>query len=85
MKFSGENIICFAQKTPIKVQIFRFLSALMKVHAIPHAILETARSVLVQILHHCSELLKINTMYFCSSNLVYFVQKEPIRKKFSDF
>ena len=34
--------------------IFRLLSALMKVHPIPHAIFETTRSGFIQILHHCS-------------------------------
>ena len=38
----------FGQKEPIKVQIFRFLSALMKVHPIPHASFETTRSRLIQ-------------------------------------
>ena len=44
----------FGQKEPIKVQIFKFLSALMKVHPIPHANFETTRSRFIQILHHCS-------------------------------
>ena len=34
----------FGQKEPMKVQIFKFLSALMKVHSIPHASFETTRS-----------------------------------------
>ena len=34
--------------------IFRLLSALMKVHPIPHAIFETARSGFIKISHHCS-------------------------------
>ena len=40
------------QKEPIKVQIFRLLSSPVQVHPIPHAILETPRSI--QILHHYS-------------------------------
>ena len=39
----------------------------------------------IQILHHCSVSWKRTPLYFCSSNLVYFGQKEPIEKKFSDF
>ena len=35
-------------------QFFRLLSALMKVHPIPHGIFETARSRFIQILHRCS-------------------------------
>ena len=85
MKFSSWNIICFGQKEPIKVQFFRLLSALMKVHPIPHAIFETTRSGFIQILHHCSVSWKITPLYFCSSNLVYFGQKEPIENKRSGF
>ena len=44
----------FGQKEPMKVQIFEFLSALMKVHPIPHASFETKRSRFTQILHLCS-------------------------------
>ena len=80
LKFSGWNIICFGQKESIKVQIFRFLSALMKVHPIPHAIFETTRSGFIQILHHCSVSWKITPLYFFSSNL-YTLDK----KQFSDF
>ena len=44
----------FGQKELIKVQTFKFLSALMKVHLTPHASFETTRSSYIQILHHCS-------------------------------
>ena len=85
MKFSSWNIICFGQKDPIKVQCFRLLSALMKVHPMPHDVFETTRSVFVQILHHCSVSWNISLLYFCSSNLVYFGRKELIKKKFLEF
>ena len=85
MKFYRWNIICFGQKEPIKVQFFRLLSSLMKVDPIPHAIVETTKSGFIQMLHQCSVSLKINPLYFCSSNLVCFGQKEPIEKKSSDF
>ena len=75
----------FGQKEPIKVQFFRFLRALMKVHLILYAVFETARSGFIQIWHHCSVSWKITPLYFCSSNLAYFGQKEPIEKKVSDF
>ena len=71
-------------KKPSKCN-FSDLNALMKVHPIPHAIFETTRSGFIQILHHFSVSWKITPRYFCSSNLVYFGQKEPIEKKFSDF
>ena len=53
----------FGQKEPIKVQIFKFLSALMKVHPVPHASFETTRSRFTQILHLCS-------LYFLSQTLI---------------
>ena len=85
MKSSSWNIICFGQKEPNKVQFSRLLSALMKVHPISHAIFETTRSGFIQILHHCLVSWKITSLYFCRSNLVYFGQKEPIKKEFSGF
>ena len=75
----------FGQNESIKVQFFRLLSALMKNHPILYAIFETTRSGFIQILHHCSMSWKITSLYFYSSNLVYFGQKEPIENKFSDF
>ena len=85
MKFSSWNIICFGQKESIKVQCFRLLSALMKVHPMPHAVFETTRLVFVQILHHCPVSWNISLLYFCSSNQVYFGRKEPIKNKFLEF
>ena len=84
LKLSNWNIILFGQKESINVQFFKLLSALMKVQPIPHAIFETTRSGFIQILHHCLVSWKITPLYFCSSNLVYFGQKEPIENKFSD-
>ena len=63
--------MCFRQKKPIKVQVFRLLSDLMKVHPIPHAIFKPQG--------HFSM-----SWIFCL-NLIYFGQKEPIDVKFSDF
>ena len=63
-KCSSWNIICFGQKERIKVQFFRLLSALMKVHPLPHAIFETTRSGCIQILHHCLVSWKITSLYF---------------------
>ena len=85
MKISSWNIICFGQKESINAQFFRLLRVLMKVHPIPHAICETIRSGFMQILYHCSVSWKITPLYFCSLNLAYFGQKEPIEKKLSDF
>ena len=58
----------FGQKKPIKVQLFKFLSVLMKVHPIPHASFETTRSRFTQILHHCS-------LYFLSQTLILWTKR----------
>ena len=52
----------------MKVKIFKFLSALMKVHPIPHASLETTRSRFTQILHLCS-------LYFLSQTLMLWTER----------
>ena len=57
----------------------------MKFYPISHVVFETTRSRLIQILHHYSVSWKITRLYFWSSNLLYFAQKKPIEKKFSDF
>ena len=49
----------------------------MKVYPIPHAIFETKRSGIIQILQHCLVPWKTTPLYFFSSNIVYFGQKEP--------
>ena len=50
--------MCFDQKESIRVQFFRFLIVLTKLQPIPHAIFETTRSGLNQILHRvqCHEM-----------------------------
>ena len=58
----------FGQKEPMKVQIFKFLSALMKVPPIPHASFETTRSRFTQILHLCS-------LYFLSQTLILWTKR----------
>ena len=68
-----------------KYIFFRLLSVIMKVYLIPHAIFEITRQGFIQILHHCSVSWKINRLYFSSSNLIYFGQKEPIELKSSTF
>ena len=46
---------------------------------------ETTRSAFIQILHHWLVQWKITSLYFCSLNLLYFGQKEPMERKFSHF
>ena len=60
--------LLFGQKEPMKVQIFKFLSALMKVHPISHASFETTRSRFTQILHLCS-------LYFLSQSLILWTKR----------
>ena len=52
----------------MKVQIFKFLSALMKVHPIPHASFETTRSRFTQILH-------LYSLYFLSQTLILWTKR----------
>ena len=65
--------------------MFSFLSALMKVHRIPHGSCETTRSRFIQILYHCSVSWRIPPVYFFISNLYTVEKKEPIENKLSDF
>lgn len=70
-RFPSLNIICYGQKDPICVRLLKFLS--------PHAIVESTRSTCIQILNHYLVLWKITSLYFFSSNLMYFLQKSPIK------
>ena len=58
------------------------MSALVKIHPFLHGIFENTRSEFIQILHHCSVSWKITPLYFCSSKLEYFGEKELIKKTF---
>ena len=79
LKCSSWNIICFEQKGSINIQFFRPLTAMIKVYPIPHAIFETTRSGIIQILHHCSLSWKITLQYFFTWSIIWFGQKEPIK------
>ena len=48
-------------------------------------IFEIKRSSFIQILHLCSVLWKITSLYFCSWNLVYIGQKRPSERNFQTF
>ena len=83
MKFSRWNIICFGQKT-FKVQFFRLecsneSSPNSSCHFWNYKVRVYSNSASL------FSIMKDNSSVFCSSNLVYFGQKEPIEKKFSDF
>ena len=51
----------------------------MKVHPIPHIIFEIKKAGCIQILHCCLVSSKIAPLQFFSSNLIYFLQKYPIK------
>ena len=57
----------------------------MKVHPILHSIFEITRSGFIQFLHHCSVSWKITPLYYFSSKLTYFAQKELTEVTLSDF
>ena len=55
----------------------------MKVHRIPHASFETARSRFIQILYHCSVSRKITPLYFFLSQTFILWTKRTHRSKIS--
>ena len=72
--FFRSNVIYFAQKEPVKVEILRILSAQVKIHQI----FVTFEST-IQILHQPSVSWDITPLYFFSWNFIYIQQKEPIK------
>ena len=65
------------QYTILNIQSFRLLSALMKVHPIPHATFETARSGFIQVLHHCSVSWKITPLNVLAQTLYTLDKNSP--------
>ena len=74
LKFTSCSIM-LRTKEPVKLRIFRFLSALMKVHRIPHASFESTRSRFVQILYHCSVSQKITPLYLLSQTFILWTKR----------
>ena len=79
--FFISNNIYFAQKKPIKVELFETFEC-------SHQNLSNSlcqswnnKSIPLQILYPSSVLWKITPLYFFSSNNIYFAQKEPIKMK----
>ena len=68
------ELLCFGQKEPIRVQILRLLCALMKVNQIPHSLIETKRSALIQILHHWSVSRKITPLCFLAQTFILWAK-----------
>ena len=67
----------------MKEQFYRLLSALMKVHPIPHAIFETTRIYLNFV--SLFSVMKDNSSVFFSSKIIYSEQIESSKVKFLDF
>ena len=65
--------------------IFILLGALMKFYPFPHAIFEIARSVFIQILHHCSVSWKISTLYFLAQISYSLDRNSPSKCNFWTF
>ena len=89
------TLFYFGQKDPIKVPILTLFSYFLKdpikvpilTHQSPNfdnlpnfsCYFSNHRSVFLQNLHNSSEWWKITPLYFCSSNIIYFDQREPIK------
>ena len=83
LEFSSWNMKSW--KEPIKVQIFRFLSALMKVHPIPHTSFETTKSRFIHLSYHWSVSWKVTPLYFFISNLYTLDKRSPSKWNFQTF
>ena len=84
MTHNFSEILCFGQKEPIKVQILRFLSTLMKIYPIFYASFETTKSRFIQILLHwkcLSVSWKITPLYFSIYFSLYFGLKKSSRRE----
>ena len=57
----------------------------MKVHPIPHAILETTRPGFIQILHLCSVSWKITPLYFLAQTSYTLDKNSPSKWNFGTF
>ena len=65
--------------------IFILLGALKKFHPFPHAIFEIARSVFIQILHHCSVSWRISTLHFLAQISYTLDRNSPLKCNFWTF
>ena len=82
----SHNKSCFGQKEQIKVQFFRLLRALIKVHPVPHTLFEATRSKFIQILYHCSVSWKITSFcIFLLQTLYTLDKKSPSKRNFQTF
>ena len=78
--FSSDNIY-FAQKEPIKVNIFETFKWSGQNLSNSSCLFSNDKLIPLQILYHSSMSWRITPLYFFSSNNIYFAQKEPIKGK----
>ena len=76
--FFRSDVIYFARKEPIKVEIFETLSARIKIYQIL-VIFKTTNRFFLQILHHSLVSWDVNPLYLFIWNFLYFQQKQPIK------
>ena len=78
--FFRSNVIYFAQKEQIKVQIFETFKCSSQ-NSTNSCHFWNSKSVFLQILHHSSVSWDVFALCLFSWNLIYFQQKEPIKKQ----
>ena len=84
--FFSSNNIYFAQKEPIKMNIFETFECSGQILSNSLWQFWNDKSIPCQILYPSAISWKITLFYFFSSNNIYFVHKEPIKVKiFEDF
>ena len=79
--FFSSNKIYFPQKQPIKIKIFETFQCLAQILSNSLSQFWNDNLIPLQILYPSSVSWKIITLYFFSSNKIYFAQTEPIKKK----
>ena len=77
--FFSSNIIYFGQRQPIIGQIFEIFVCSCQNSLNFSCQFWTDKSILLQILYHSPVPWEITTLYLFHSNIIYFVQKQPIK------
>ena len=76
--FFRSNVIYFAQKEPVKLQISETFECLAQ-NSPNSCHFWNNKSVFLQMFHHSSVSWDLTPLYFFSWNFIYFQQKEPIK------
>ena len=83
MTHNFSEILCFGQKEPIKVQILRFLSTLMKIYPIFYASFETTKSTNFAALKVSFSVMKDNSsVLFYLFFFIFWIKKSCRREIF---